>query len=269
MEKIKKIDLFPGDILLCRGKGWISDLIVLFDGGTYSHTAVYVGERCGEHLIIQATSDGVVCTPIEDIKTETFTDVYRFNKNGHKLGDDQYPYNPVIDVCQKYADSKTKYAFSHLILLAILSVTREIPLDYTTKKIIRSILDDATAHLFKLIDNKTTPMVCSEVAYRAFDEADNNRKYQLSIEGITLKKIKEGMMEASNEIRDISNSNADLAVIDIDLYNSKQRFVDMWSKLKEEENTLYSIPLNPIAPCVTPKDLEKSRNLIKIGELEF
>lgn len=34
-------ELQPCDVLLCRGKGLFSDMIVLLDGGTYSHAAVY------------------------------------------------------------------------------------------------------------------------------------------------------------------------------------------------------------------------------------
>ncbi|AOT72041.1 hypothetical protein [Geosporobacter ferrireducens] len=266
MKAINFDGLIPGDVLLCRGEGWLSDLIVLFDGGTYSHAAIYAGKEEGTHCIIHATRKGMLKMPLEVLSCEIFADAFRFNKNNHKLGDDGYPYKSVINVGQQYVDEKTKYAFDHLVLLAILGITREIPLDSTSKKIIRSILDNAAAYSFRLLDKGTIPMVCSELVYRCFDEADPGKKYQLSIEGLTLQSLKDNL---ARDFLSISNSSEADMELDKALMDSKQKFIDAWSRLKEEEYTVDGLPADPASACVTPRDLENSPNLQKLGRLQF
>lgn len=129
MENLELKDLKPGDVLLCRGEGFISDMIVLLSGGTYSHAALYAGKINDQNCAIEATLRGVVCDPIEGFSEETFTDVFRFKKGGHNLGESEYPFEPIQKVGLDYANSGVKYAYDHLILLAVLAVTRNIQLD--------------------------------------------------------------------------------------------------------------------------------------------
>ncbi|AOY78135.1 hypothetical protein [Clostridium formicaceticum] len=266
MKNIKFDDLYPGDVLLCRGEGWLSDLILLFDGGTYSHAALYAGKEGDNHYVIQATQKGILKTAPDILSCEIFIDVFRFNKKNHKLGEKEYPYQPIISVGQHYVDEKTKYAFDHLIFLAILGITREIPLDITSKKIMRSILDNATAYLFKLLDKGTTPMVCSELVYRCFDEADSEKKYQLTIEALTLEDFK-GILD--KEALKIESTNEVVEELDKELIQAKQKFMEVWRKVKQEENTMHALPLDPVSACVTPKDIEKSPDLEKLGRLQL
>ncbi|AKL96297.1 hypothetical protein CACET_c28520 [Clostridium aceticum] len=266
MKNIKFDDLHHGDVLLCRGEGWLSDLIVLFDGGIYSHAALYAGKEDNIHYVIHATKKGMLKMELALLSSETFTDVFRFNKNSHKLGDEGYPYEPVISIGQHYVDEKTKYAFDHLILLALLGITRKIPLDVTSKKIMRSILDNATAYIFEMLDKGTTPMVCSELVYRCFDEADLEKKYQLGIETLTIEDLKDTLKK---EVLKIKDSDEIAQELDKELMEAKEKFVEAWSKVKQGENTIHGLPLDPASACVTPKDLEKSPDLQKIGRLQF
>ena len=43
--QIRAADLRPGDVLLCRGRGEISDLVCALDESTYSHSALWDGDR--------------------------------------------------------------------------------------------------------------------------------------------------------------------------------------------------------------------------------
>ncbi|MCM1989951.1 hypothetical protein [Oceanirhabdus seepicola] len=266
MEKINLSSLQPCDVLLCRGEGLFSDMIVLLDGGTYSHAALYAGKIDGKHCIMQATGRGIVCDPIEKIKEETFVDVLRFNKDKHKLGEANYPYKPILEIGQAYVDSHVKYAYDHLIILALLTITRDIPLDSFSKKLLRGILDQAADFIFKQLDKGVVPMVCSEIVYRCYDEADNNKKYQLSISDLTLNKFSKHSQEVKVEGFAIENTMDDL---DRDFKKSEERFLEAYYKKKEKENKLKGTFTDMVDSCVSPKDLEDSKELTKIGRLSF
>jgi len=267
MEKINLRNIQPCDVLLCRGEGLFSDMIVLLDGGTYSHAALYAGKIDDKHYVIQATDRGIVCDPIEKIQCETFVDVFRFNKDEHKLGEENYPYKPILDVGQAYVDAHVKYANDHLILLAILAVTRDIPLDSFSKKLLRDVLDHAADLIFKQLDKGVMPMVCSELVYRCFDEADDNKKYQLSISALTLNQLIKNSKEESIQVCNVENTLEQN--VDIELKKAKERFLEAYNRVKETENSLIDSITDPVASCVSPKDFEDSKDLIKVGRLSF
>jgi hypothetical protein len=251
-KNIRFKDLKKGDVLLCKGDGLLSDLIELFDEGTYSHAAIFDGEQ-----VVQATLHGVVRESIDSLKDEVFVDVYRFKKDNHFLGDKNWPALPVIKEADKIGEEGLKYATDHLILLGILVLTRDIDLPKIEKKILRVILDHATELLFKIMDDGKTPMVCSEVVYRSFSQAVPEGKYTLEIEGVlftSLKTINNNIIEKD------------------ELFDSKQKFYEAWKKARgATQNLLYSKEsFDPaVAACVTPHDLETSKTLVKIGRYVF
>jgi hypothetical protein len=262
MDNLTFLDLHPGDILLCKGEGWISDLIVLFDEGPYSHAALYAGVINGEHSVIQATERGMLCCPIKSLEEEIFTDVFRFNKNNHQIGMEDYPYDPIYKVGNGYVAAGTKYAFSHLVMLAILAATRDIPLDPTTQKILRIVLDNAAAFIFKLRDEGKTPMVCSELVYRCFDEADASKKYQFAVSALKMTDVLQGT-------NDVLNNPVNTDALGIDLLNAKKNFIEAWNKAKQAVNDTGDFSNNPVAACVSPRDIKNSSDLTNIGRLSF
>ncbi len=245
-------DLRPGDVLLCRGKGLISDLVVLFDGGTYSHAAIFDGEK-----VVQATLHGVVRDSIDSLSDEIFVDVYRFDKDGHTLDSPGWPSRPVVSTADKFASEGIKYATDHLIILALLTLSRRIPLEPLEKKILRVILDHAAEFIFKLMDQGKEPMVCSEVVFRSFKEAAPDDKYTLIIEGVLFNSIKGLGARSFGED---------------ELERAAKRFLEAWVKAKFG---LDSLPerlevIDPaVAACVTPRDLETSPTLYRVGRLVF
>jgi hypothetical protein len=262
MDSLTFLDLHPGDILLCKGEGWLSDLIVLFDEGPYSHAAFYAGVINGEHFVIQATERGMLCCPIKSLEQEAFTDVFRFNKNKHQIGSEGYPYDPIYKVGNGYVEAGTKYAFSHLVMLAMLAVTRDIQLDPTTRKILRIVLDNAAAYIFQLIDEGKTPLICSELVYRCFDEADASKKYQFAVTGLK-------MADVLKSTTDILNNPVNTDDMEIDFLNAKKNFIEVWNKAKEAGNDTGDFSNNPIAACISPRDIKDSNDLKRIGRLSF
>lgn len=270
MEKLELKDLKPCDVLLCRGKGFISDMIVLLSGGTYSHAALYAGKINDQHCVIQATLRGIVCDPIEKISEETFTDVFRFKKGDHNLGESAYPFDPIQKVGLDYVNSGIKYAYDHLVLLAALAATRNIPLDPLSRKILRSILDNAAEFIFKLIDEGKTPMVCSELVYRCFNEADNDKKYQLSISEEVVNCLLANVQKNSQETDLTDNSTLQEAK---EFQEAKEKFIEALNKAKQREQPFLlseaetDNSISVVSACVTPRDLEDCKDLIKIGKL--
>lgn len=262
MNMIKFSDLCPGDVLLCKGEGWISDLIVLFDGGPYSHSALYVGIINGEHSVIQATGSGIKCCFLKSLEEEVYTDVFRFNKSNHRIDSKDYPFDPIYNVANGYVAAGTQYAYDHLLLLAILGITRDIPLEPMTKQLVRIVLDNAAAFIFKLLDEGKTPMVCSELVYRCFDEADINKKYQLNISTLSMSDLLQNINELINNP---SNDNVE----DIELLNSKKNFIEAWNRAEIAAKKGNNFSINPVAACVTPRDLKDSSDLKIIGRLSY
>jgi hypothetical protein len=91
IRSIALSDLKPGDILLSRGVGELADVICSVDGGTYSHAAVWDGER-----VVEATLGGIYANPIEQgLDVCPYVDVYRFHRKGCWLGDDGWSADPI------------------------------------------------------------------------------------------------------------------------------------------------------------------------------
>ncbi len=251
-RKLHFKDLKAGDVLLCRGKGIISELVELFDGGTYSHAAIFDGEK-----VVQATLHGVVIESIDTLKDEIFVDVYRFKKDGHTLNSPGWPSAPVVAVADRIGSEGLKYATDHLLLLALLTLTRKIPLEPLEKKILRVILDHAANYIFELMDKGKEPMVCSEVVFRAFKEAAPDDRYTLIIEGVLF-----------NAFRSIEPGSFP----EDELGQAQKRFLQAWTRAKYGINDLpdrMEVIDPAVASCVTPHDLETSPTLFKVGRYVF
>ncbi len=252
MKYLRFKDLRPGDVLLCRGAGLISDLVVLFDGGTYSHAAFFDGEA-----VVQATLHGVVRDSIDTLKEEIFVDVFRFKKDGHLLDSPGWPSGPVVSVADKIGEEGLKYATDHLLILALLTLTRRIPLEPLEKKILRVILDHAANLLFEWMDKGKEPMVCSEVVFRAFKEAAPHDKYTLIIKGVLF-----------NFLKKLGPSS----FADDDFGEAQRKFFEAWVKAKFSQASLpdrLEVIDPAVASCVTPHDLETSPTLFKVGRYVF
>ena len=109
----------PGDVLLKRTDHWESYLIMVLDGGAYSHCGVCALRRdpkaSDEQIgVLHCNPGGIHWSEIPDPET---WDVYRLRGAVSDL-------QPVLGVAWAYADSDNEYSYVSLYLAAILMVTR-------------------------------------------------------------------------------------------------------------------------------------------------
>lgn len=160
MIKINPDQLHDGDIILVHNTAWQSQLIQMFDGTDWSHAAIYLGNgQIGEVTMEAGLSSRTIDASIGDVPKVMI-------KRLKALPDTM---NPVINRASVYMSQKTAYAYNQIILLAILILTRKIPLNPLLNELVRGILDNAAELLTQQGDNQ--PMICSEFVYRCYDEA--------------------------------------------------------------------------------------------------
>lgn len=162
MSDVIEMDLLqPGDVLLCQSDSIIGRLTRLFDGSTYSHAALYVGDgKLGE-----ATGHGVETLDLAE-KAKIYTKV-----DASRLIDSPGDMTPVIKAAEVYLDKGERYGYEQIVMLAFLSLTRKVKINATLRMIVRRVLDGAASLLLKFTHQKREPMICSELVYRAYEEA--------------------------------------------------------------------------------------------------
>ena len=185
-KKLNLADLKPGDIILSAGDSDIDKIILMLDQGSYSHTTQYIGVENGKHMVVEATTTGIKYHTIdEDMTVQTLVDVYRFKSlSGHQLGDPNWPAAPVTNMAKTFAGGK--YAYTDLLLVAVVLIGSELPKEAYLKEIVRIMLAGFQHELVEWLTNNKdkTPMTCVQVATSSFWEADKNaaRKYALQVD---------------------------------------------------------------------------------------
>ncbi len=244
-------------MLLSCGHGWLSDAIRFIDGGQYSHAGFYDGEK-----IIEATKAGIAAREIsDDLKEQKYIHVYRYkgDKDEH-LGNADFPV--LRSKATTYLESGAKFAYQQLFLLAVLAVFRRTPLPLFLKKVLRAALDDAVSMFNDVLQNGKQPVTCSELVYRIFYEADDH-KYGLSItDVIDINNFQRLAAAPARLDKETVKEDPDAAIFDL----RAQEFAQMYMRGKSAGRQKAANPLVK-ADFVTPRDLEESTNLEKIGAL--
>ncbi len=143
-----------GDILLCKGKGFIPWLIRWETGSIYSHVAIVASSQLG--LIIEAVSEGGVrAISVENYKTPY--DLYRIK--------DQASYNLSQVVAYLVRTLARKYNFKSVIKLAWELFLRK--LGFVRLAILKMAKQKEAADQFQ----KDQDYFCSELCYCAFQAA--------------------------------------------------------------------------------------------------
>lgn len=190
---VRLSELRPGDILLHKGTSWISKLILLLDGGDYSHASIYVGKRDSDDgtdvpSIIEATIPQV---RYEDLVSrlehhDKFIDVFRWHSHDkHEIGSEGFPSRPVLAEGDRYVGHK--YAYHQLVFVALLIVTKMAGKELS--RIQKWAIGKATELLDKMIGEGKRQLVCSELVYRCFNESKTPAPYPLYVGGGYLKKM--------------------------------------------------------------------------------
>jgi hypothetical protein len=154
-----------GDVLLFKGDSWISRAIRWFDRSEVNHAAIALD---GAQLA-EATGHGLDKGQIGASVDANILSVCRRLERTSGVPD----MAPVLAVANGYLGDHVPYAYHQIVLLAILATTRQIPLPWVAKRLVRSALDHAADVIGGYLDGDrgTRFMICSEYVYRCYDEA--------------------------------------------------------------------------------------------------
>lgn len=162
-EWIDPASLRPGDVLLMRGVGAVSDLIAWFGDSTYSHGAILVDP---EHLVEAALPLSRI-VPLADRLQQgdhyDFIDAYRpTRRDGRPLGAEDR--NRLAAAARGLLG--LGYPLDGLLQMAVIAALRnKLPADLRIRFLLHRLLD----HLLR---EDPRQAVCSELVYRAFVSAD-------------------------------------------------------------------------------------------------
>jgi hypothetical protein len=156
--------LQPGDVLLFKGDGILSDAIMLLGDCDYSHAALFVGDELGVPHVIDAGRHGVLLVPLKTRNDEEIhCDAFRWHDNGLALSDT----SPVVAVAGDYLLRGTDYGWSQLYLTAILLVAKGLHVE----KKYRLLMAAAAWLVDAYLEKDKSQVTCSELVYRCFSEA--------------------------------------------------------------------------------------------------
>ncbi len=261
--KITLDDLLPGDILLSGGSDWLDKLIMYIDQGDYSHTTQYIGKIDGQHMVVEATTKGIVYHNTDaDMNVQDLVDAYRYvSPDGHHFGDPDWSVQPVLDQAKSFVGAK--YAYSELLVGAVVIMASEIPKEENLSEIIRIALD-YVEHKFEEWLNENadkTPMTCVQVATSAHWLAASNplNKYGLQV---TINNARKPPF-ISDELSQYQEIRSNIITQMEDIHSGYVENLTQRSGI-----TVYAgSDILPLGSC-TPRDMETSPTLNFVGYLK-
>jgi hypothetical protein len=196
-----------------------------------------------------------------------YVDVFRFQSvdGKHALGDSAYPTVPILSRIEYYQINGDRYAYEELMLLSILCITRFPPIP-VIRQVMRVYLDRSLATLPILLSDGKEPMICSELIYRCYNEADTSGKYRIRISGAQGKGLESDILSA------LLTSGTPIvdSVISEELAKNEDKkmklYIEMYTKAKRRSESGNAWTTSDF---ITPHDLIQSPNLRKIGRLEI
>lgn len=167
-------DLRRGDVLQHMGRSDLSTLIAWVGDSQYSHSAIVTGAD----EFVEAATAGVVSVALQQRIAATpsfhYIDVYRPQRPD---ADDAHGQDKVIAALQPYLGSP--YPMTSLLMLGLVCTVRnKVPVDPRMREVVRMALD-------LVIARDTGQVVCSELVYRAFDQADTDPANDLRLPLVT------------------------------------------------------------------------------------
>jgi len=258
--------LKPGDVLLMRGDSAVSDLIMTLSGGDYSHAGFW--SAAGD--IIDAGPKGVLHVPLDErLYEEDVVDVFRFHSDdGEEMGTAGYPEANVDASFETYVnkpDQPTKFAYHTLFLVAMLFIVKAGTEHMPSKKLVRLMFEWAMEIINEWLNEGQKAVICSGLVYRSFDEAlyhDYPHRYQIHVDNPYVLRPDlpdsappPGLMGQLSALDD----SADLA----------QQFLSAYAtSLGIDGADPDSVAHHVYADFVSPADLQRSRNLTRIGRVK-
>ena len=166
IKAIPVAQLMPGDVLLYRSKGLISDAIRFIDRSEVSHAGLFLG-RYGEQgrTVGEAIREGVIRRELpKSIEHAEWVE-------SRRLKEAPSSFDPVLERAAHYLKRGERYGFEQILLLAFLCITRNLAGSSVLGRLIRETLDAAAASLLQLFNTGREPMICSEFVFRCYREA--------------------------------------------------------------------------------------------------
>jgi hypothetical protein len=263
--RLGEAELKPGDVLLMQGTALISKLICTFDQGRYSHAALYDGKN-----VVEMVSPGTTVRSLsESIADARFVDVYRYvSDDGRLLGSPGLDPAPLLKRIEWYEGQRERYGYEQIFLLAVLSATRsgaQGKLSPAMARILRHILDTAADKMAELIHAGKKPMICSELVYRCFTEAEP--PYAIHVRGADAPRVAAAGLPGAETAGGEEQA----------FHREAASFLLNYAIAKGHNIATRGFPAaavpadvvaaSAVADFVTPHDLETSPNLQLVGSL--
>lgn len=169
-------EISAGDVLLFHGQGFVSWAIRKIDGSDVNHAAIVLPGG----VLAEAGGFGLQQRAVP--QTMGQGESMRVSRL-----DAAVDLAPVLAKASTYLAAGHLYAYQQIVMLALLCVTRSIPLPRLARRMVRSVLEHAATAVLDLLPVGAKWMICSEYVYRCFDEAvdGDHDPYRLLISGVS------------------------------------------------------------------------------------
>jgi hypothetical protein len=169
-DSLRTSDLQPGDVLLHMGTGELSKLIAWVGDSAYSHAAMVIG---GNQLI-EAAASGVRHAGLAErtrmLANFHYIDAYRPLR---PTAQDVRGRDALLAAAEVYLGRP--YPMTSLLTLGVICAVRnKTPGGVAMQQVLRMALD-------LVVHNDASQVVCSELVYRAFDEAATTPAHALRL----------------------------------------------------------------------------------------
>ena len=149
------------------------------------------------------------------------------------------------------------------MLLGVLTATRKLPLEVLAP-VLRALMDRAGTTLTDIIADGKQPMICSELIYRCYYEADTTGKLTLLIPATRVEHGSLTDIALQMALRYLDETSDNLSDDMKSLKKELQKFRKDYAKADPNVDMNWTE-----ADFVTPYDLQKSPSLVKLGRLKL
>src|SRR5260221_12123020 len=173
-------DLRPGDVLLYHRSSFLGRVMRLFDGTEVSHAALYLGDGVAE-----AVGEGVLRRSLTMSLGNADGDyilVHRWKDGGGASA--AVAVDDVVAKARDYLEQGLAYGFSRVAIIALLSLTRKIPLTPKARVLLRPVLDRATSAVLSAKGPAKPRLICSELVFRCYTESRAAATHTIQIAGL-------------------------------------------------------------------------------------
>jgi hypothetical protein len=157
--------LRAGDVLLQSSPDALSRAIRLFDGGEFSHAALYLGDG----VVADTASGGLQPTGVESLIAGADRVIVR------RLKSNVATMEPVLAQASKMIEHGERYVLEPIVLVAFLCLTRKVRVTPVVRDLVVHVLQTAAVTVERCFVDGSEPLSGSEFVYRCFLHASAGR----------------------------------------------------------------------------------------------